>query len=104
MAGGCGSSQRHRAIHLNILFIMTDDHAISHMSCEGNKILQTSNLDRIAAEGVRFATHFCTNSLCAPSQWRASTPALLPKWEITWKRSATENGKPLVRPVRLEQV
>jgi len=52
----------------NILFIMTDDHAAGQMSCYGNRILRTPNLDRLAAGGVRFTNAFVTNSLCAPSR------------------------------------
>jgi len=50
----------------NIIFIMSDDHASHAMSCYGSKINKTPNLDRIAAEGMRFANSFCTNSICAP--------------------------------------
>jgi arylsulfatase A-like enzyme len=52
----------------NILFIMTDDHPVSGISCYGNRILKTPNLDRIADEGVRFDNCFVTNSLCAPAR------------------------------------
>ncbi len=52
----------------NILFIMTDDHAQAALSCYGNPILRTPNLDRIAADGVRFQNAFVTNSLCLPSR------------------------------------
>ena len=38
----------------NILYIMTDDHASGEMGCAGNRIIRTPNLDRLAAEGVRF--------------------------------------------------
>jgi len=52
----------------NILFIMTDDHAVSALSCYGSRINETPNLDRIASEGVKFNNCFVTNSLCAPSR------------------------------------
>jgi len=52
----------------NILCILTDDQAAGEMSCYGNRILKTPNMDRLAAEGVRFANCFVTNSLCAPSR------------------------------------
>jgi arylsulfatase A-like enzyme len=59
----------------NILYIMTDDHAAGEMSCAGNPIIHTPNLDRLAAEGVRFTNCFCTNSLCAPSRATCLTGA-----------------------------
>ena len=52
----------------NILYIMTDDHVPAAMSCYGNEILHTPNLDRLASEGVRFNNCFVTNSLCAPGR------------------------------------
>jgi arylsulfatase A-like enzyme len=59
----------------NILFIMTDDQAAGQMSCEGGRIIQTPNLDRLAREGVYFANNFCTNSLCAPGRATVLTGA-----------------------------
>lgn len=52
----------------NILFIMSDDHAAHAMSCYGSRINKTTNLDRIAEEGMRFDSCFCTNSICTPSR------------------------------------
>ena len=52
----------------NILFIMTDDQTTREMSCYGNQILNTPNMDRIARQGTRFANCFATNALCAPSR------------------------------------
>src|SRR5688572_18851087 len=52
----------------NIVFIMTDDQRQDAMSAYGNAILKTPNMDRIAAEGIRFTEMFVTNSLCAPSR------------------------------------
>jgi arylsulfatase A-like enzyme len=55
----------------NILFIMTDDHALAAISAyQGylSKIAPTPNIDRIANEGMRFNNMFCTNSICGPSR------------------------------------
>jgi len=55
----------------NILFIMTDDHALAALSAyQGylSKIAPTPNIDRIANEGIRFNNAFCTNSICGPSR------------------------------------
>lgn len=52
----------------NILFFLTDDQRWDAMSCAGNRILRTPNMDRIAAEGARFEQAFVTNSLCSPSR------------------------------------
>jgi len=52
----------------NILFIMSDDHAAHAIGAYGSRINRTPNLDRIAAEGMRFDNCFCTNSICTPSR------------------------------------
>lgn len=52
----------------NILFIMTDDHAVRALSCYDGSINQTPNLDRIASDGVIFKNSFVSNSICAPSR------------------------------------
>ncbi len=69
LLGGCaGSGTPPTARRPNIIFIMTDDQTVDQMSCYGHPILETPNLDRIAAAGTRFERCFCTNSLCAPSR------------------------------------
>jgi len=55
----------------NILFIMTDDHALAAISAYKGylaKIAPTPNIDRIANEGMRFNNALCTNSICGPSR------------------------------------
>lgn len=53
---------------MNVLFIISDQHRSDHMSCSGNKVLNTPNLDRLASEGVRFTNAFCTNPMCMPNR------------------------------------
>ncbi len=52
----------------NVLFVMTDDQTATDMSCYGNTILKTPNMDRIANGGTRFDNCFTTNALCAPAR------------------------------------
>ncbi len=52
----------------NFIIMMTDDQRWDAMSCAGNPIIRTPNMDRLAAEGIRFLNMFVTNSLCAPSR------------------------------------
>lgn len=53
---------------LNIVYIMTDDHTAQMMSCYDTRYAHTPNLDRIAADGVRFTNSFVANSLSGPSR------------------------------------
>ena len=52
----------------NVIYVMTDDQTIDQMSCYGSTLIKTPNMDRLAAEGVRFTRSYVTNSLCAPSR------------------------------------
>jgi arylsulfatase A-like enzyme len=54
----------------NIVFIFSDDHAYQAISAygEARHLLETPNLDRIAADGMRFDRCVVTNSLCGPSR------------------------------------
>ena len=47
---------------------MTDDHTAQMMSCYDRSNVETPNLDRIAADGVRFTQSYVANSLSGPSR------------------------------------
>lgn len=57
-----------KASRPNIVFIMTDDHTAQMMSCYDTRNVHTPNLDRIAADGLRFTNAFVANSLSGPSR------------------------------------
>ncbi len=42
----------------NIVFILCDDLAQGDLGCYGQKLIQTPNLDRMAAEGTRFTSAY----------------------------------------------
>ncbi|MEM7143895.1 MAG: sulfatase [Verrucomicrobiota bacterium] len=52
----------------NVLFIISDDLTYTALSCYGNTICQTPNIDRIAAKGTRFTRAFCQGTYCGPSR------------------------------------
>lgn len=68
--GGCAgtSKKAEQKKPLNIVYIMTDDHAQQMMSCYDQRYIQTPNLDRIAQEGVKFTNSFVCNSISGPSR------------------------------------
>lgn len=51
----------------NVIFILTDDQGYGDLSCHGNPVLKTPNLDRLHAEGARF-TDFMVSPTCAPTR------------------------------------
>lgn len=69
-ASMCAAAQKasQSARRPNIIYIMTDDHSQQTMSCYDGRYNQTPNLDRLAAQGVRFENSFVANSLSGPSR------------------------------------
>lgn len=52
----------------NIVFILTDDQGPWALGCAGNNEIDTPNLDRLAATGMRFKHFFCTSPVCSPAR------------------------------------
>jgi choline-sulfatase len=52
----------------NILVIMSDEHNASVLGCNGNNIVHTPNLDRLAEKGIAFDSCYCNSPLCVPSR------------------------------------
>ncbi|MDG2020604.1 MAG: sulfatase-like hydrolase/transferase [Phycisphaerales bacterium] len=61
----------------NVILFVSDDHRADVLGCAGHPIVQTPNIDRLAAKGVRFENAFVTTSICAAS--RASILTGLPE-------------------------
>lgn len=52
----------------NIVFILADDMGAWALRCAGNTDIQTPNLDKLAAQGVRFDNFFCASPVCSPAR------------------------------------
>ena len=52
----------------NLLVIMSDEHNADVLGCYGNTVVQTPNMDAIAARGVTFENCYCNSPLCVPSR------------------------------------
>ncbi len=56
----------------NVIFMFSDDHALSAISAYGpshlKEVAQTPHIDRLAKEGVLFRHCFVHNSICTPSR------------------------------------
>ncbi len=52
----------------NIVFILADDLGYGDLGCYGQTKIHTPNIDRMAAEGMRFTQHYSGNAVCAPSR------------------------------------
>jgi arylsulfatase len=52
----------------NVLFILADDLGWGDLGCYGQTKIRTPNIDRLAAEGMRFTHAYAGNAVCAPSR------------------------------------
>ncbi|MCB1275456.1 sulfatase [Prosthecobacter sp.] len=52
----------------NIVFILADDFGYGDLGCMGSKDISTPNIDRIAAEGVKFTDFYSNAPVCTPTR------------------------------------
>jgi arylsulfatase A-like enzyme len=52
----------------NVVLIMSDDQGWGDIGFNGNKVVQTPNLDQMAASGVRFDRFYAVSPLCSPTR------------------------------------
>ncbi len=67
----------------NILFMLIDDMGYTDFSCYGGTRTQTTNIDRIASEGVRFTQFYVGAPICSPSRVAFTTGQTPNRWHIT---------------------
>lgn len=52
----------------NLLYIHTDQHNPAVLGCAGDPLVETPNLDRLAAGGAIFSNVYCCSPICVPSR------------------------------------
>ena len=67
----------------NIVMILIDDMGWGDFSCFGNKEAKTPNIDRLAAEGLRFEQFYVASPICSPSRVGLSTGQYPQRWRIS---------------------
>jgi len=61
---------------LNVLLITTDQMRRDHMGCEGNPVIRTPALDRLAGDGVSLRRAYVNNPVCMPNRASLATGRL----------------------------
>src|ERR1041385_8604577 len=88
-----------RAASPNIVFIYTDDLGYGDVSCYGATRVTTPNIDRLAAEGLRFTDAHSPSATCTPSRYALMTG------EYAWRKKGTGvlpgDAKLIIAPQRV---
>ena len=69
----------------NFIIILTDDQGYQDLGCFGSPLIKTPNVDKLAANGMKFTDFYVSCSVCTPSRFSLQT-GLYPqqgKWKST---------------------
>gem|GEM_PF-3896034 len=64
----------------NIIVIMADDLGWMDLHCQGNQLLDTAHLDRLASQGMRFTDGYAAAPVCTPTRAAMMTGLSLSPW------------------------
>ena len=67
----------------NFIIIFTDDQGYQDIGCFGSPLIRTPNLDRMAAEGMKFTDFYVAASVCSPSRAALLTGCYPPRVGVT---------------------
>ena len=73
----------------NFLLFITDQHRVDHLGCYGNPIVQTPNINSLAARGTRFNQFYVSCPICMPNR------ATLMTGRMPSLHGVRQNGIPL---------
>jgi iduronate 2-sulfatase len=78
----------------NIVMVFIDDMGWQDFSCFGNTAAKTPNIDRLAAEGMRFEQFYVNAPICSPSRCALTTGQYPQRWQITsYLNNRADNGR-----------
>ncbi len=63
----------------NVILVVAEGLGFGHLGCYGQKLIKTPNLDRMAAEGVRFADYYAGGATCRESRYCLLTGRRAPR-------------------------
>jgi arylsulfatase A-like enzyme len=79
---------------MNVLWIMADQLRWDYLSCYGATHIDTPNIDRLAAKGVRFNKTYVQSPICGPSRMSFYTGRYVRSHGATWNGFPLRVGEP----------
>jgi arylsulfatase A-like enzyme len=92
LSGACSATADADTQKPNIVLILADDLGYGDLGCYGQKEIKTPNLDRMAAEGLRFTQAYAGATVCAPSRCVLMTGLHVGHARIRGNREAFKPG------------
>ncbi len=77
----------------NILFILLDDLGYKDLACFGSDFYETPNLDKLAAEGLRFTNGYAASPVCSPTRGAILTGKAPARISMTQWLGGTSQGR-----------
>jgi arylsulfatase A-like enzyme len=78
----------------NVVLLMTDQQTLGAMSAAGSALVRTPHMDRLAAEGTRFARSWCTSPVCGPARSSLVTGCYPTTAGVVYNGDRLANGVP----------
>ena len=77
----------------NIVLILVDDLGWTDLGCQGSKYFETPNVDRLAAQGMRFTDAYAACAVCSPTRAAVQTGRYPARVGVTdWIRARFQGG------------
>ena len=77
----------------NVLFLFSDEHRRDALGCYGHELVQTPNLDALAASGTMFTTAYTPSPICVPARAALATGQYVHKTRC-WSNAQAYQGTP----------
>ena len=83
----------------NIVFVLIDDLGWTDLACYGSRFYETPNIDRLAAQGMRFTDAYSACTVCSPTRAAVLTGQYPARLHITdWIPGHVRKDAPLTVP------
>ena len=77
----------------NIVFVLVDDLGWTDLGCFGSEFYETPNIDRLAAEGMKFTNAYAACAVCSPTRAAVLTGRYPARTGVTdWIRARFQGG------------
>ncbi len=82
LTGCLSKNSNENAPRPNIILILADDLGYGDLSCYGNELINTPNLDRLAETGTSYTQFYVNSPVCSPSRVSFITGQFPARWRV----------------------